>query len=494
MSDRDDDRLTCDDVRSLAFDARASDDREAEVNGERRAAFDRHLEECSTCRAYVGRIDGMLGSAAEADPADWASEDADETFDAVMDRLERDAGDDDGPADGGAAVEFWPRRYYAAAGLAAGILLTVAGFFAWRSAGTGADAGGPAPPTQTRTSEAGEEGSEPTSDEESTSDSDPGDGPGLDRLAAAEEDARDLEVYASPEATWAITDRDPVTVRLDAGTILVEYLPSGAEKMRVRTRDAEIRVTGTVFYVASDGAWTSTGVAEGSVEVDVPERDSPIGVETGQRLGSDYQIASMSDREREAIETHVDLERHRAELASVRSGDGEDAGGVEESSEPKGKGEAAAPGRPSGNRATDEDPSERRGEEPAPEKTKSSEIGARDEREGPDLPARVAELRRQARAAMERKDFEAAARKYEAMLDRLPEGHAAVPSVHLDVARVYLRYLERPAAAADHLRTFVTRWPDDPAAESARGELCRIAADRGRDESMCDGGAGGGRQ
>jgi len=475
MSNRDDTRLSCDDVRSLAFDARATDAREAKVTGERRARFDRHLEDCSACREYVDRVDGMLGHAAEADPADWASREDDEAFDAIVEAVDRQDDGGEAPADGGAAVEFWPRSYHAAAGLAAGIALTVAGFLAWRHLGPGADSTGPAASGPTQVAEDNES---PATGANQDRDQSPesAHAADLDELSESDEVEEGVEVHASPGASWEITDRDPVTVRLDAGTLLVEYLPTGSGRMRVRTRDTEFRVTGTVFYVATDGVWSSAGVAEGSVEVDVPERNSLVELEAGQRLGADYRVEPMSDRERESIDARVDLERHRAELKSI----------VAAAPEPEGAGDRA-PSRERSEQpvesSTDDSPT---GESP-PQRTKSPEQTGPSGGERPDLPDPVAERRRQARAAMERRDFEQAARKYEAMLDELPDDHEATPSVHLDVARVYLHYLDRPKAAAGYLRTFVRRWPDDPAAESARDELCRIAGETDDDESLCDG-------
>ncbi|MFB6375211.1 MAG: FecR domain-containing protein [Bradymonadaceae bacterium] len=482
MSNHDDTRLTCDDVRSLAFDARSSDDREAAVTGERRAGFDRHLEDCSECRAYVGQIDGMLESAAEADPADWASDGADEAFDAIMDQVDGESGGDDALADGGSSVSFQPQSYYAVAGLAAGILLTLTGFFLWGSLGPSATA--PDSPTMSRSGEEGRTASAGAAPDENTSEESAPDEAGLDRelgkLAGGDSPAEGVDIYATPDASWELTGREPVTVRLDAGTILVEYLPDGAEGMRVQTRDTQIRVTGTVFYVTTDGAWTSAGVAEGRVDVEVPGRDQPIAVEAGQRLGAGYQLESLSDRARAAIDAHVDLEKHRSTLETMESSD---SSGSDEAPDRESGGElAAVPSSP--DRAPEDNRPDDRSTESAPSKTKPSERRAT-EGERPALPDRVAELRRQARAAMNRRDFAAAVRHYESMLDRLPNGHDAIPSVHLDVARIYLRNLDRPKAAARHLRTFVTRWPDDPAAKSARDEFCRIATELGRDDPLC---------
>lgn len=489
MSNQDDTRLTCDDVRSLAFDARASDDRESGLSDEYRAGFDRHLDDCSECRAYLGQLDGMLAGAAEADPADWADDEPDEAFDAIMDQVdERDADGED--ADDEATVTFLPRSYYAAAGLAAGILLSVVGFVAWQGLESG-----PQRPGSGSAGVAGATGGEddrptPPGAEEGPGQTSPdgpaGSGRDLDRLARAERSERGIDIYASPGAAWAFTDRDPATVRLDAGTILVEYLPEGTEALRVKTDDTTVRVTGTVFYVSTDGGSTTTGVAEGSVEVDAADRETSIAVGAGERLGADREVEPMSDEERASIASHIDLKRHRETLDSEASPSEKSGASAPSTAEPDesstggtNSDEATStPGETSSDRAPDEESA------PAKSKPTADRKGGADRR--PDLPGDVADLRQQARRAMSRKDFATAARKYESMLDDLPDGHGAVPSVHLDVARLYLRHLERPEAAADHLRTFVTGWPDDPAAASAREELCRISSDLGRAEPLCD--------
>lgn len=491
-------KIGCDEARSLAFEAEAVDDHRG-LDDERRAALERHLDTCSSCRTYRQHLGGMLDGARSAEPADWGTRGDDELFEAVVDGLDGEApagGTDESSDVGGGWTSAGGRARWGAAGLAAGVVLTVVGLAVWR---TVAPSGGADRTPSVATDRSDEEEKRGDEAEAPAREPEQADWASVERSTI---DRDDLEIFASKGAAWEFDkggDEGP-TIRLESGRLLVEYVPESSRSLRVVADGTTVRVTGTVFYVAREGEETSTGVAEGRVEVERDGADETVTLESGDRVVGDGDVGSLPEADREAIGSRIDLEAHRRKL--------------EERSESRRPARQDEPSTSAPERSGAKDRGEETGDETAAEETSAEEessrhgegaesgvaanrgSGASDEaasdpgerppRKAADDSDDDADLAARARSAMEAGDYERAAERFERLLERLPPDHPDASTAHLDVARIYLHQLDRPERAAEHLRTFVRRWPDDVAADSARRELCRLADRRGWDEGLCE--------
>ncbi len=249
----------------------------------------------------------------------------------------------------------------------------------------------------------------------------------------------DVRVFGTPTANWNIRSQGAKRrMKLDDGTVLVEFLPERRHSLEVVTPQFTVDVTGTIFYAsAADGV---VGVVTGSVEVRT--EDDTVELTDGEEW-------SVAEGKREARRASTDEARrfvdpmeHRRVLAERAE-------------------------RP---------PEERKREMTAPRPPISKEV-ARTPREA---------LRAEADEALRDGRYEVAAQFYERMVAELSATDPANASLRLDLARIYIKHLDRPARAATHLRRFVRDRPEDPASPSARTELCRIVRSNGQTESLCE--------
>ena len=273
-----------------------------------------------------------------------------------------------------------------------------------------------------------------------------------------------VELRGTADALWHLSDEEgsPRVLTVDAGAVLVEYLPDDGRDLTVHAPDRTFVVVGTVFFVDTTGDSTEVGVLTGAVEI-AGERVTDGGMHDG------HGTRPMSGEERARWSGHVDVAMHevRLEAATVRA----DRIELPPAGPPTGEVTiAAAQIRPASEHASP--PSREERERPSRDRSVRSE------------PAPVAPpvtLREQAERAMAEQRWADATDAYE----RLIRNGSVSSGARLDLARLYLRRLDEPARAVPHLRAFVERNPTDPVAESARRELCRILEASGEEEPLC---------
>ena len=253
-------------------------------------------------------------------------------------------------------------------------------------------------------------------------------------VAPVEIDDEEVGVYASEGAKFTMSEGLDKRLKLEEGTVLVEFVPQSGGRLTVEAGGLEVRVVGTIFYASTDAGGV-VGVVAGEVVV-TPESGAPTSVKAGQeyRVQGGLQAAS-ADRVAEA-ELHDDVERHLDMLAARAV--------VKDA--PIGPRKVVAPKRLS------------------PENAQTRDDANRRIREG---------------------DVEEGAAMLEKLLAKLNASDPIAGSIRLDLARIYLKRLGRPQQAAIHLRRFVTTRPNDAATPLARDEYCRILRNSGRTDEIC---------
>jgi hypothetical protein len=259
------------------------------------------------------------------------------------------------------------------------------------------------------------------------------------KLEAKTNTPRALKVFASKEAKWRVssTSSKKHVLNLEQGTVLVEFLPSSSESLKVITRGSTINVTGTVFYVSQpkSSKLAEVGVLTGEVKVRAVSRTSLPAqtLATGQRLTLDapQQIESLRAEDRE--QSFVDLAHHETLLASRHK--------------------ARAP-------------------------------STRRVLKAPKGPS-IDELSAQARQALMQKHYERAATLHERLLKRLGSKSKARATIRLELANLYLTHLNQRTQALKHLKRFVYDHPYDIATPSARTRLCRLLGAQSDQEPAC---------
>ncbi len=346
----------------------------------------------------------------------------------------------------------------------------------------------------------------------------------LDDAALAGDDA--LRVFAEPDARWSLSGESERVLRLDEGTVLVEFVPLDGATLRVEAPGYDVRVVGTVFY-ASTELQAPVGVLTGAVEVSAGDDTTRV---AGGEAWTGDRVAALSAADDAAMGAHVDVDAHGARLDAASAASEAAEAPARESGEPAREYVAAAeaePAREYGETAREYvaaaeaehareydaaaeaepareigepareygEPAREFGDEPAREYGETArEYGEEPAREFGEEPARefgeadaTALLDEGRRAAREGRDADAVD-ALEAALAALPGGDARGATLRLDLARIYAHQLDRPEPAARHLRAFLADWPDDVAAGVALDELCRITTALGAPDARCDGG------
>lgn len=233
-------------------------------------------------------------------------------------------------------------------------------------------------------------------------------------------------LYTSPEPR----EIDLREMRIDSGTVVVEFVSGHGRRLRVVTPDARIDVTGTIFYVSVNDGATSVGVIEGEVQVHRKTKPS-VTLHRRSKLSAEQQVDNVDDALVNAIGEHIDVGRHNEKIlrAAERRRNGPD---------------------------------------------KSTDLTAQ---------ARPASKRALAREALWKGDYGAAAALFEAAIRQAPPGESSAAYLRLDAARLYSRHLKQSGKAAVHLRAFVKTWPSHRMAPFARERLCAI---EGKSSAFCD--------
>ena len=278
-----------------------------------------------------------------------------------------------------------------------------------------------------------------------------------------------VELRATDDALWHLSDEpeSPRVLTVDTGAVLVEYLPDDGRDLTVHAPNRTFVVVGTVFFVDARTDETSVGVLTGAIEIEGETLvDGGMHDQDGTR--------TMSGAERAQWTGHVDVAMHQVRLEAAA----ERAERIE-----------LRPGaaQPSGEVTIAAAEVQRTRAEARPERGNRSDRGSRDRRDRRNEAEVQVEaepvlgLREQAERAMADQRWADAAAAYE----RLIANGSGSSGARLDLARLYLRRLDRPELAVPHLRAFMEGNPSGPVAESARRELCRIHEASGEEEPLC---------
>lgn len=286
--------------------------------------------------------------------------------------------------------------------------------------------------------------------------------------------ARAVQIRASDRAVWSLDRRDGVSdaphfdLTIEAGQVLVEFLPVDGAALSVSAPELSIEVVGTVFLVDTETSDVTVDVLAGAVNVRADGETLRVG--RGQRATGGRLSAMPAEREASLGEV-IDVEAHEAQILVLetlrQAGDYEERG-VEapHNTRPRVEEREEAPPRP------------RAPTRPAIAAPPEPEPAAPVERSEP-APAPSASER--ANRAMAERRWADAARAYEEVV---ADG-SATGAVRLDLARLYIRRLRTEERSIPHLRAFVTENPADPASDSALRELCRVTSDAGIPEPLC---------
>ena len=333
-------------------------------------------------------------------------------------------------------------------------------------------------------------------------------------------------IWVSEDAVWSVESSATTrTLRVEAGTVLVEYVPRDERGLAVEARDLRARVVGTVFLVDVEDEASRLAVFEGAVEVQRPG--------TAERLVSRNELdegalVAVSMPLREAADAHVDLAGHREALDAARAerasqpaslGTGADAAPSARAALPVARARAAsraarpvpepvaapeatrpeadapgetealalaseiasAPAAPTPRRPAAERPPTRRAQpaaqpEAAPDTpAQSGDIDPFRARGGTLLDDDAVALNR-ARAMG---DHEEAARRLESLIAS-HRGLDAEARYRLELAQLYSRQLQRPSDAAPHWRALLNLELDPGTASFVERSLCALGMDADR--------------
>ncbi len=258
-----------------------------------------------------------------------------------------------------------------------------------------------------------------------------------------------IRIFASEGADYSLGEEQDSVLELTDGSVLIEYFPEQDTTFAVRAGAQTITVEGTVFSVTLVKDSIQVAVFEGAVRVTAPEKTSRK-IKAGEFFTGD-DTSPLDDAITREVERYIDLKTHRKLLRQAL---------VE--SEP------------------DEEPS---GDlQPVAATTETSVPEHRNvQRPKRDSP-RV--LREQALEALHDGEPRQAITLLSEALEKTAPTDQASADILLELARIHLHSLGEPDQAADYLDRFITRWPDDPAADAIRFQLCGMTA--GKDNPICD--------
>ena len=288
-------------------------------------------------------------------------------------------------------------------------------------------------------------------------------------LKATPSKAAAVSIFADDDATWRLTDHEGesnthrYTLKLESGTVLVEFLPQHNETLRVVSGDTEVNVLGTVFYVSAPDDQPQ-GAAPGSARV---------GVITGKVRVERAPKSADSDHQTITLEGGAELEPQSMKAVPIEAVRTQRAASLVDLKAHEQALQQRAAKQPA--LAAREPVTQRTNRTPRPPAAVKAPAARED----------AASLREQARAALGRRDYRAASQAYERLLSRLPEQHGDRATLRLELARLYMRQLGDRDHAVSHLRLFVEQHPNDVAASSARRQLCRLLGPSATKEPGC---------
>lgn len=305
-----------------------------------------------------------------------------------------------------------------------------------------------------------------------------------------------VQLFAGADADYRFgsTDRDE-SVELNRGSLLVEFRPEADREFTVGVQSYTVTVTGTVFYVEVRESAPRVAVYEGEIQVEGPDGGARR-VETGEFLEGERR-GDIDVREREDVGEYVDLEAHRrmlqqlvrdaTEQSEQRIGEAVDSADVET--------EAVAIDRQRVEQRVAAGESEPPAQQPdpidgeTPDETAESPESGESKPEPPSLedetpekpddePAEEFDSPREfhetALDALYDEEPARAARLLERALDETEPSGRVRADMLLELARIYLRQLDEPDRAAGVLEDFLAEWPEDPAADAIRDQLCEL--------------------
>lgn len=300
-----------------------------------------------------------------------------------------------------------------------------------------------------------------------------------------------VALFAARSTSWRY-EASAGKIALDEGAVVIEFVPEHAgQRLFVETPDARVDVVGTVFSVSYLDGQTHVAVYEGAVEVFREQAHAEVRVSSGERLGADKnEPEALDSKHVEQIDGLIDLERHRAKLEHVkptpaRAGDHamKKTGRRGRGGEPGDRGarggtERSVTTTPSLT-VTENSPSvvvsapvvAKR----APVVAKRAPEKAREAVMAEGRSSRGYKRRLERARSLERAgDYGEAVRQLVLLSDDVPSRGALARSIELDIARIALHRLEDKPLAREHLQNVVERWPEHPAAELSRQQLCHL--------------------
>jgi anti-sigma factor RsiW len=436
-------RFTCDEVRDRAFEYRRG-----ELEAASREAVEEHLEGCSACRDYVEKLFSMMSAPPEIElPTDGY---ADALFGEIEARIEQEqrakSVSEERPEEEFAPAAPGVRWGTAAIGLAAGFLLAVGiGWFVIANdVFSGAETATEVAETTT-SSESAEDTHDEAADQADQAAT-------FAQLRPRPSRRAGVGILASQGAEWTLEGEQNLVLRLSRGTVLVEYLPRDGRQFRVEAPNMRLRVVGTIFYVSANGD-SSAGVVTGEVEVE-SDSDETVTLKDGQRMTADGRVEPIPEQTSEVLRSQVDVRRHHAALRERMEAQQEQSSDT----------------RPDDDRA---EVAKRAQTTPKP-------------REDSHLSDALARRRAMAERAIRDGRYQRAETIYRELLGELDPAHPAAPSIHLDLAGLYLEQMDRPKKALPYLREFLQKWPNDVAATAVQRRLCVVSDQLGVDEPKCD--------
>ena len=320
-----------------------------------------------------------------------------------------------------------------------------------------------------------------------------------------------IKILASQDAAWTLSQiedtRKRYTLTLTSGTVLVEFLPTEREALRVVAGDTEVQVVGTVFYVsAADDPGSPgepkpayirrarVGVLQGKVRVKrAPQAQAPhpqpdlIELGSGQELAQTSAPSLIPAATLARGATLIDLDVHAQRLRQIAARGAQAASrDLERGPEPVQPADATAQGgalaERGGEAAARQALRPRDARPPSQPGANSSAAPGQTPEALPHEP-NAESLRQQAQLAMRSRDYQRAASLYEGALRDM--GRADSAMTRLELANLYVHHLNQPRRAITHLRSFVQEHPKDIAAPTARQQLCKLLGPDASAEALC---------
>ena len=501
-----DQSLICREVEALIFDLHRG-----ELTDLRKAMADKHLQQCPACRELALKTDQLFDAAKNSDPADWAEFDADSLFERIEDDISdapdisRDI-DENGrlgelfelasttdPVDGAdidsqslfddiatriaddeddedeqlpsSALPGRRRLWPAAAAAAAACAAILGWWILW-------PVDGPSEPDHT---------TETTTSLVESEDSSSTDGDSIHRFASfssVSSPRKTLQLFADEAATYEFsTTDDGDEIELSEGSILMELTPGSTKSFAVRAQAHTIVVTGTVFSVEIDDDAPRVTVFEGSVDI-IDPRGQSHRLEAGEYSVGE-EGGEVDEDTYSQVERYIDLAAHGQRLrdATSRASDA----GISRVHTALGaafiEADEASLARPPTEEPAKVDDVDAPPSERVEESSPSPDDDKEDVTEEMSPPKSSSDLHEEALTALHDGQPGRAVDILEEALELTGPSEAARADVLLELARIHLRDLDTPEQAAEYLDQFIEKWPDDPAADAIRSQLCDLGVD-----------------